>query len=77
VPTGSFTRLLTGPSFYLSWGAEGDIVPPRRITDLSLGKPQIASLMPGPEKNSRTNNPNFSLRIKHEEYSLENHVFDN
>jgi hypothetical protein len=40
VPTGSFTRLLTGPSFYLSWATEGDLVPPRRITDLTLGPPR-------------------------------------
>ena len=36
VPTGSFTRLMAAPAFYLGFGAAGDTAPPGRITDLSI-----------------------------------------
>ena len=36
VPTGYFRRILSGPSFFVSFGTYNDTAPPSRITDVSI-----------------------------------------
>ena len=39
MPTGSFRRILSGPTIYLGFGTSRDVAPPGRITDLSIVEP--------------------------------------
>ena len=65
IPTGSFRRFVTSPSFYVKVGVEPgkDVVPPSRVTDLSLAPANTTSLEPVTNSSSVLHEPTNSTSL--------------